>query len=947
MRIQGLSQKVGVLIGASGLAMTALAGLTASPARATNFGAAIYSNASGGAIINSLSENCTGLLNGQTNNVVIGTTSSPSDFYEGNVVHYIVTYPTLPATTTSFSIRNCVVVEDATGKNLGTLGEAQFDNAPNTSPFTFDVTIPTDALVVPGNQLCTVSQTVEQQSKAAAQQNRKTDVFCQTIVGPVLTLAKTANASPVTAGGAIGFTIDLTNTGVGTATGVTLTDPLPAAPGVDWSATPPAVSAINGLGTLPSCTISGAVGAQTLNCTAVSLPATKGYQVVVTSPTTAATTGANNSVTLNNTANAAATNAAAPAPASASVTVTKAAANLPNLQILKQADPVGPVTAGNPIGFDIFVTNTGSGDATNVTVTDTLPTVATWGTNPTVTAIKGGNTPTCTVIGAGQQTLSCTTVTLAGGGKGFEIHLSATTPSSLTGQVVSNTASATDSEGDNVSSTATVTVLTAPRAVLTLSKTANPSGPVTVGTPIGFDIAVSNVGTVSATNVKITDTLPSIPAGLTWTVGSVTPLNGGPSPVCTVTGGTTLSCATVASLAPNTGFDVYVSSPTAGLVPVNGSATVTNTANASADNAPSPSPATASVTINGVPFVIPPPPPGTPVLTLAKTADSASVTAPAGIGFVVTAANAGGADASNFTLNDPLPSNTGLGSWSVVSVAKTGTLATAPTCSITGGTLSCPATGNMTLPAGGGFSVHIVNSATSNATGLVTNTATESATNATSPSPASATVNVVGPVTPGGTPQPLPPDPTIVKVPDSTSGAPGGNIGYSITVTNPGVITTAAVVTDTLPANLAWSIDKQPAFGPACTITSGKLQCGPVNLPVNSTWSVHVTAPLTTANCGQINNTAVLTASNLATPRSASAAAVTVVCPLAVLGTQITPTTAAAAPAAKAAAGGPTLAFTGANTNLWMLIGLTLVVNGLILVILGRKRQEANPVQAG
>ena len=55
---------------------------------------------------------------------------------------------------------------------------------------------------------------------------------------PGLQIAKTADAASVSAGDPIGFTIKVSNTGAGTATGVTLSDPLPTGTGISWSISP-------------------------------------------------------------------------------------------------------------------------------------------------------------------------------------------------------------------------------------------------------------------------------------------------------------------------------------------------------------------------------------------------------------------------------------------------------------------------------------------------------------------------------------------------------------------------------------------------------------------------------------------------------------------------------------------------------------------------------------
>ncbi len=97
-------------------------------------------------------------------------------------------------------------------------------------------------------------------------------------VGVVSTLlTKTADAPSVSAGEPIGFTITLTNPGPLPANGVTLTDPLPAASGVDWT-----IADQQGPAT---CTIAGAPPSETLGCGTFTLEAGQSQTVHVTSPT--------------------------------------------------------------------------------------------------------------------------------------------------------------------------------------------------------------------------------------------------------------------------------------------------------------------------------------------------------------------------------------------------------------------------------------------------------------------------------------------------------------------------------------------------------------------------------------------------------------------------------------------------------------------------------------
>ena len=59
----------------------------------------------------------------------------------------------------------------------------------------------------------------------------------------------------------------------------------------------------------------------------------------------------------------------------ASATVLVANANSADMAIVKTGTP-NPVTEGTPLTYTLAVTNNGPASATNVTVTDTLPSVA-------------------------------------------------------------------------------------------------------------------------------------------------------------------------------------------------------------------------------------------------------------------------------------------------------------------------------------------------------------------------------------------------------------------------------------------------------------------------------------------------------------------------------------------------------------------------------------------
>jgi uncharacterized repeat protein (TIGR01451 family) len=113
------------------------------------------------------------------------------------------------------------------------------------------------------------------------------------ITKPVLSIAKTPDNATIIAGAMATFTIVVTNNGPGTAKKGTLSDSLPAGGGVTWTTN------------TSGCTVSGAVGVQTLNCSlGVDFNQNATFTAVVS-----AGTSASRCAVMNNTATAIATNA--------------------------------------------------------------------------------------------------------------------------------------------------------------------------------------------------------------------------------------------------------------------------------------------------------------------------------------------------------------------------------------------------------------------------------------------------------------------------------------------------------------------------------------------------------------------------------------------------------------------------------------------------------------
>ena len=383
------------------------------------------------------------------------------------------------------------------------------------------------------------------------------------VVPPDVTLTKTADADSVNAGDQIGFTVTLSNSSsAGPARGLTLSDPLPSGTGIDWSIASQSVPAgIN-------CVISGSPPTETLNCGPTGNetgPFTLAAGASITVHVVSVTAYGSCKV-YENTVTVTGTNlTASPITAHDSTTV-----NCPALRVVKTANPAGPVSAGDAIGFDITVYNDGPGTAKSVTLADTLPgTGLTWTLSPAFTG--------CSIT---DNVLSCSFGDMASGTSKGPIHVTATT-SYAECSVYDNTATASATNAPDASDDASVTCQT---PLIHIVKTADAS-PVNAGTSIGFTLTISNSGPGTAHGVTVTDTLPTN-GGLSWVVDGGTAQS-----TCSITGGV-LTCD-IGDVASGANATVHIASPTttATCGVVNNTGNVT-TSNDSSDTS------SASITVN-------------------------------------------------------------------------------------------------------------------------------------------------------------------------------------------------------------------------------------------------------------------------------------------------------------------------------------------------------------
>ena len=283
----------------------------------------------------------------------------------------------------------------------------------------------------------------------------------------------------------------------------------------------------------------------------------------------------------------------------------------PNLAISKTPD-AQTINAGDDAEFTITVTNNGTGTATNVKITDTLPAGPTW----TVSQQPSGST--CSITSG---VLSCNAIGSLAAGASRTVKVKATT-SFAQCATYNNTATVTSDTEANKSDSGQITCQ---KPNLQIAKTPD-AQTINAGDDAEFTMVVSNSGPGTAKAVTVSDTLP---AGPTWTV-SQQPSTG----TCTITSGV-LSCTGIGDLASGQSRTIKVKTTTSAAQ----CATYNNTASASATNH-------ATVTDSGQITC------QKAGVTLTKTAAATPIDAGETASFTITASNAGPGAASDVTVTD-------------------------------------------------------------------------------------------------------------------------------------------------------------------------------------------------------------------------------------------------------------------------------------------------------
>lgn len=299
---------------------------------------------------------------------------------------------------------------------------------------------------------------------------------------PDVSITKVADNGTISAGDQAGFTISVTNHGPIDAANVSFDDDLPD--GVNWTIQSQSggFSIVNGVLSFDAATMT--VGqTSTVHIVGMTDAADCG---ILTNTVTVSATNEHEEHLSNNTATA------------------QIVVECPDVAVVKTAD-ADTINAGDQAGFTITVTNTGAGNAYDVSFDDTLPGGVSW----SIESQSGGFSLAAGVLSFDAAALAT--------GESRTVHVVGMTDAEDCG-VLTNTVTVTarneeaDHQGDNTSS-ASITVECPDVTVLKVADDAV----VSAGDGVGFTITVTNNGEGTAYGVTLSDTLPS---GFSWQIDS-------------------------------------------------------------------------------------------------------------------------------------------------------------------------------------------------------------------------------------------------------------------------------------------------------------------------------------------------------------------------------------------------------------------------------------------
>ncbi|HMZ19967.1 MAG TPA: DUF11 domain-containing protein [Blastocatellia bacterium] len=451
----------------------------------------------------------------QTTYTVVVTNAGPSAVTNAGVTDI------LPAALTMISWTCTASAGSSCGKssgNVNLVNEPVSLTVGGTATFAVTVTVSSQATGTVTNTASVAAPNGVTDPNSANDSASDTDTL---VVTADLAITKTDNATTVTAGNQVTYTIVVTNNGPSMVTDATVTDTLPAQlSNATWTCT-----------AVPGASCGSAGGTGSINAK-VTLAAS------TTATFTLTATIANNAIgTLSNTATITVPSGATdPTPGNNSATDTSTVVGLADLRIAKAISPQQPIP-GTPLAYTLTVTNDGPSPVNGATVTDNIPNVL---TNVTWTCTASSGSSCGAANGTGNINA---TVNLAVSGTAL-FTISANVPAGLTAAITNQASVAAPSgvnDPNSGNNTSTVTSPLQPTSDLSITKVAD-AGSIRAGDLVTYTITAKNNGPSDAANVVVTDPLPS-----GTTLDSATSTKG----TCSGTATVTCNLGTLTAAAPD------------------------------------------------------------------------------------------------------------------------------------------------------------------------------------------------------------------------------------------------------------------------------------------------------------------------------------------------------------------------------------------------------------